>query len=114
MQYRAPRRARTETRQAGELLQCLPKASAHAVARDVCDLFAGLRATYESLARTDALERFDLFVLSASNDPDTLVAERQAWLDLCTAVGGLGRVFYRWRRHRVKRKSGNIADFCRR
>ena len=27
---------------------------------------------------------------------------------------GFGRVFYRWRRHRIKRKSGNIADFCRR
>jgi membrane glycosyltransferase len=81
---------------------------------DVARVFAGLRATYESLTRTDALERFDLFVLSDSNDPDTLVAERQAWLDLCTAVGGLGRIFYRWRRHRVKRKSGNIADFCRR
>jgi membrane glycosyltransferase len=29
-------------------------------------------------------------------------------------VGGFGRVFYRWRRHRIKRKSGNVADFCRR
>ena len=23
-------------------------------------------------------------------------------------------MFYRWRQHRIKRKSGNIADFCRR
>ena len=28
------------------------------------------------------------------------------------AVDGFGRIFYRWRRHRIKRKSGNIADFC--
>ena len=37
-----------------------------------------------------------------------------AWLELCRAVDGFGRVFYRWRQHRIKRKSGNIADFCRR
>jgi membrane glycosyltransferase len=35
-------------------------------------------------------------------------------MDLCRAVDGFGRVFYRWRQHHIKRKSGNIADFCRR
>jgi membrane glycosyltransferase len=80
----------------------------------VARVFAGLRATYESVARTGALSQFDFFVLSDSNEPDTLTAERQAWVDLCAAVGGFGRIFYRWRRHRIKRKSGNIADFCRR
>ena len=29
-------------------------------------------------------------------------------------VGGEGQIFYRRRRRRVKRKSGNIDDFCRR
>jgi len=77
-------------------------------------VFAGLRATYESLARTGELEHFDFFVLSDSNDPDNRVAERHAWLEFCRAVGGFGRVFYRWRQHRIKRKSGNVADFCRR
>jgi membrane glycosyltransferase len=81
---------------------------------DVTRVFAGVRATWESLATTDAAERFDFFILSDSSEADTLIAERQAWLDLCTAVHGFGRIFYRWRRHRVKRKSGNVADFCRR
>lgn len=80
----------------------------------VARVFAGLRATYESVAATGELQHFDFFILSDSNDPDTLVAEQRAWLDLCMAVEGFGRIFYRWRRHRVKRKSGNIADFCRR
>ncbi len=31
---------------------------------DVQRVFAGLRATYESVARTDALDHFDFFVLS--------------------------------------------------
>ena len=80
----------------------------------VARVFAGLRATYESLAATGASAHFDVFVLSDSSEPDTLTAERQAWFDLCTAVGGFGNIFYRWRRHRIKRKSGNVADFCRR
>jgi membrane glycosyltransferase len=81
---------------------------------DVARVFAGLRATYESLAQTGELARFDFYVLSDSGKPDTRVAEVEAWTLLCRAVGGFGRVFYRWRQHRIKRKSGNIADFCRR
>lgn len=77
-------------------------------------VFGGLRATYESLAQTGHLSHFDFFVLSDTSDPDTRVAEVAAWNALCRDVDGLGRVFYRWRRHRIKRKSGNIADFCRR
>ena len=81
---------------------------------DVRRVFAGLRATYESLARTGALSRFDFYVLSDTGNTDTRVAELDAWFALCRAVDGFGRVFYRWRQHRIKRKSGNIADFCRR
>jgi len=80
----------------------------------VARVFAGLRATYESLARTGELEHFDFFVLSDTSDADTRVAEIAAWNSLCQTIDGYGRVFYRWRRHRIKRKSGNIADFCRR
>jgi membrane glycosyltransferase len=81
---------------------------------NVARVFAGLRATYESISQTNELRHFDFFVLSDSADPDTRVAEINAWLELCSAVAGFGRIFYRWRRHRIKRKSGNIADFCRR
>jgi membrane glycosyltransferase len=81
---------------------------------NVARVFAGLRATYESLARTGNLERFDFFILSDSSDPDLRVAETQAWMDFCVRLSAFGRVFYRWRQHRIKRKSGNVADFCRR
>jgi membrane glycosyltransferase len=81
---------------------------------DVPRVFAGLRATYESLGRAGALERFDFFILSDTNDVDVRVAEQAAWLDMCREVSSFGRVFYRWRRNRIKRKSGNLADFCRR
>ena len=81
---------------------------------NVARVFAGLRAIYDSLARTGELRHFDFFVLSDSSEPDTRVAETEAWLNMCRAAGGFGRVFYRWRQHRIKRKSGNVADFCRR
>lgn len=81
---------------------------------DVRRVFAGLRATWDSLAATDAGAHFDLYILSDSNNPDLRVAELKAWLDLAREVNGFGRIFYRRRTHRIKRKSGNIADWCRR
>jgi membrane glycosyltransferase len=81
---------------------------------DVPRVFAGLRATFESVAATGDLDRFDFFVLSDSNDADICVAEQQAWLDVCREAKGFGKIFYRRRRRRVKRKSGNLDDFCRR
>lgn len=81
---------------------------------DVSRVFAGLRATYESVRRSGTLEHFDFFVLSDSSEPDLCVAELAAWNRLCQAVDGFGRIFYRHRLRRTKRKSGNIDNFCRR
>ncbi len=85
---------------------------------DIGSVFAGLRATCGSLAATGALQLFDFFVLSDTSDPSLRAAEERAWRRLCAMLGepadGSGRVFYRWRKRRVKRKSGNVADFCRR
>lgn len=81
---------------------------------DVPRVFAGLQATYESVAASGELEHFDFFVLSDTNQADIAVAEEQAWIKLCKETKGFARIFYRRRRRRVKRKSGNIDDFCRR
>ncbi|GAA4329309.1 glucans biosynthesis glucosyltransferase MdoH [Pigmentiphaga soli] len=81
---------------------------------DVARVFAGLRATFESVARTGELDKFDFFILSDSYKADICVEEHRAWVELCRAVRGFGKIFYRRRRRRVKRKSGNIDDFCRR
>jgi membrane glycosyltransferase len=77
-------------------------------------VFSGLRATFRSLAATSELRHFDFFVLSDSSDPDLRVAEMAAWREACRALNASGRLFYRHRTHRLKRKSGNLADFCRR
>jgi membrane glycosyltransferase len=90
-----------------------------AIVMPICEepvdrVFAGLRAVHRSLERCGALEHFDFFVLSDSADPSTWVREEEAWFDWCRHEAGFERVFYRRRHARVARKSGNIADFCRR
>jgi membrane glycosyltransferase len=81
---------------------------------DVRRVFAGVEATYRSLAATGYLDAFDFYILSDTRDPETQNEEASAWAEVCNAVGGYGRVFYRLRKQRIKRKSGNIADFLRR
>ncbi|MDT0496780.1 glucans biosynthesis glucosyltransferase MdoH [Algiphilus sp. W345] len=81
---------------------------------DVHRVFAGLRATFESTRRTGQLPRFDFYILSDSSEADVRVAEVEAWMKLCEEVDGFGHIFYRRRQHRIKRKSGNVADWCRR
>jgi membrane glycosyltransferase len=83
----------------------------------VSTVFAGLRATCESLAAAGGSRLVDFYVLSDTSDPHVRAAELAAWAELRTQLGelgGAGRVFYRWRQRRTKRKSGNVADFCRR
>lgn len=86
---------------------------------DVATVFAGLRATCESVAATGHAGAFDVFVLSDSYDPAIAAAERAAWENLRTALAEHPdqpqiEVYYRLRTRRTHRKAGNVADFCRR
>lgn len=106
---RLPRRTEGEFRPAGRTAILMP----------ICEepverVFAGLRSVYDSLQRAGALQHFDFFILSDSADPSTWVREEEAWAQWCRKVQGFGKIFYRRRRVRLKRKSGNVADFCRR
>ena len=90
-----------------------------ALVMPVCDepvarVFAGLRAIRDSIARAGGADDFDFFVLSDSVAPDVCSDEVAAWAEWQRAEGGGGGIFYRRRRVRQKRKSGNVADFCRR
>jgi membrane glycosyltransferase len=90
-----------------------------AILMPICDepvdrVFAGLKVVFHSLERTGAGRCFDFFVLSDSADPSNRIREEEAWFEWARRENGFDRIFYRHRRVRVKRKSGNIADFCRR
>ncbi|MDR2349645.1 MAG: glucans biosynthesis glucosyltransferase MdoH [Deltaproteobacteria bacterium] len=104
---------------------------------------AGIRTTREALRKLGEDERFDVFVLSDSNDADVFCAEEECFLaalkeDARSGAGkpgaGEGKaraeetpeearaafrkkgggLYYRRREHNVKKKSGNVGDFLRR
>ncbi len=86
---------------------------------DVRTVFAGLRATCESVAATGHVQAFDVFVLSDTSHPAIQKAERAAWEDLRAQLAAQSdqpriEVYYRLRKRRTDRKAGNVADFCRR
>jgi membrane glycosyltransferase len=78
---------------------------------DSVRVYEGLRATYESLAKTGQLERFDFFILSDSTDPDKWVEEEHRWFELIRELDALGKIYYRRRLDNESRKSGNVRDF---
>ncbi|MDE2258734.1 MAG: glucans biosynthesis glucosyltransferase MdoH [Betaproteobacteria bacterium] len=81
---------------------------------NVATVFAGLRATCESLAASSNPHLFDVYVLSDTNDPSIRAHEQAAWSMLSDALSTHCAVYYRWRQRRTRRKAGNVADFCRR
>jgi membrane glycosyltransferase len=81
---------------------------------DMDRVMAGITATYLSLQRAGRLEGFDFYILSDTKDPDGWIEEEIAWNRAREELGAHGRLFYRRRRVNLKRKNGNVADFCRR
>src|SRR5271157_25359 len=81
---------------------------------DTQTVFGNIRAVYDSLQEREELAPYDFFILSDSTDPARAVEEGMAWADLCRQTDGFGKIHYRRRKVPVNRKSGNIADFCRR
>lgn len=77
-------------------------------------VFERVRVMFESLRDLGREEDFHFFVLSDSNDEEKWISEEAAWMELCRQVGGFGKIFYRKRRLAINKKSGNVADFCRR
>lgn len=77
-------------------------------------VFAGLRATCESLAESEAAALFDVYVLSDTYDTLMREQELRAFYTLQHQMGDRCRLHYRLRQRRTRRKAGNVADFCRR
>ncbi|MDR1872449.1 MAG: glucans biosynthesis glucosyltransferase MdoH [Deltaproteobacteria bacterium] len=77
-------------------------------------VFSGVKTVRDSLDRSGAARHFDVFVLSDSTDPDVWVAEEEAFTRTKLADPQGSGLYYRHRQMNLKRKSGNIADFCRR
>jgi membrane glycosyltransferase len=74
-------------------------------------LCAGIEAVIDSLAGHGVLDRFDIFILSDSNEH--LEGEQAAYAALAARWQSRGKLYYRHRTSNEGRKSGNIAQFCR-
>jgi membrane glycosyltransferase len=90
-----------------------------AVVMPICNeevkrVIEGFRSAYESVTATGQLPECDFFLLSDSTNPNNWVGEESAWLALTQQLKAHGRIFYRKRRVGINKKSGNLADFCRR
>lgn len=81
---------------------------------DMDRVMAGVKATYLSLKRTGRLSGYDFHILSDTRDPDAWIDEENAWKRTRDELSAKGKLYYRRRGVNLKRKSGNIADFCRR
>ena len=80
---------------------------------DVDAVFGRLRVMHDALHSLGAIDRFQFFVLSDSTDEEKAHTEKLAWARMAAQCGP-DRLFYRRRKLPLHRKSGNIADFCRR
>jgi len=76
-------------------------------------LLARVQAICESVAATGTADRFDVFILSDTTDPDTFVAEEAAFLALRGRLAE-PRIFYRHRAKNDAKKAGNIAEWLQR
>jgi membrane glycosyltransferase len=77
-------------------------------------VFAGLQAIYESLDALGVLDHFDIFILSDTTDSEIWLQEEVGFWELRRRTNGQSSIFYRHRLKNVRRKAGNIADFCQR
>lgn len=81
---------------------------------EVRRIFAGLRAMVDTIKEAGISDHFDIFILSDSTSSAHLISEQIHWAKLCEETDGFGKVFYRHRKIRLHKKSGNVSDFCRR
>lgn len=71
-------------------------------------------ATLRGLAGRGVGERFDLFILSDTNQPDVWLAEQALVEEARSRYGLADRLFYRHRSTNRERKVGNITDWIER
>ena len=76
-------------------------------------LLARVQAIHESVAATGNADRFDVFILSDTTDPDIFIAEEATFLALRAHLGD-APVYYRHRPKNDAKKAGNIAEWLQR
>jgi membrane glycosyltransferase len=78
---------------------------------DPCRTFAALHAMGASLIEQAVGERFEIFVISDTNEPEIWIRETAAIQTLRESLGERVKVWYRRRHDNRGKKAGNIRDF---
>ena len=73
---------------------------------------ANLCAIAKDLETTGQEDKFDIFVLSDTTNPQVWVEEEKFWLEARKLISPKINFYYRRRAQNTSRKSGNIEDFC--
>lgn len=79
-------------------------------------IMAGFEASVLEISASRGPDNFDFYMLSDTQDPTLLEAEKDIWQAMMTRLPEpyRERCFYRNRTQNVGRKVGNIKDFCQR
>ena len=77
-------------------------------------VFAAIEAMADGVHRLGKTASFDWFVLSDTTDAAIALAEETAFVELRARRSPDLPLYYRRRHRNIGRKTGNIADFCRR
>jgi membrane glycosyltransferase len=77
-------------------------------------LMARVQTIFESVEQSGQIDRFDVFILSDTTDPEIWIEEEKHFLALRNRTRGHGKIFYRHRYRNEGRKAGNIAEWVRR
>ncbi|MCA8931410.1 MAG: glucans biosynthesis glucosyltransferase MdoH [Rhodospirillaceae bacterium] len=78
---------------------------------DAARVFKHLKVVSDSLEATGQADRFDIHLLSDSNDPATMAAEDAGFARWQSGHPRAGQIFYRRRVVNDRRKVGNIKEF---
>ncbi|MBL0264290.1 MAG: glucans biosynthesis glucosyltransferase MdoH [Leptospiraceae bacterium] len=81
---------------------------------EVDSVFSRIEIMYNSLSKEKEKSSFDFYVLSDTQSIEKWVKEETAFFELVKRLDAFGKIFYRKRKMNLNKKSGNIADFCRR
>ncbi|MCG6156895.1 glucans biosynthesis glucosyltransferase MdoH [Rubinisphaera margarita] len=77
-------------------------------------VFSRIHAMIQSLHETGGEDGFEFFVLSDTTNPDIALREELIWTQYVEHYHPPINVYYRRRAKNLRRKAGNIADFCER
>jgi membrane glycosyltransferase len=81
---------------------------------DAASTTSALLAMGNDIARLGEAERFEIFILSDTTDPDAWARETAAVARLRASLGPTLAVWYRHRPENLDRKSGNLREFIER